>query len=56
MTEPTARYRTRALVLTGVLVAVLGVIVARLGAVDCGVGDFRAWLRRAAERMRKGAG
>ena len=31
MTEPTGRYRTRALVLTGLLVAILGAIVVRLG-------------------------
>jgi ribonuclease P protein component len=32
------------------------VIVARASAVKASVGDFRAWLRRAAERMVKGAG
>ena len=32
------------------------VIVARASAVKASVGDFRAWLRRAGERMVKGAG
>ena len=32
------------------------VIVARASAAGAGVEDFRAWLRRAASRMRKGAG
>lgn len=32
------------------------VVVARPSAVDASVGDFRLWLRRAAERMVKGAG
>lgn len=38
------------------LPAVDVVIVARASAVDASVGDFRAWLRRAADRMVKGAG
>ena len=32
------------------------VLVARASAVNASVGDFRAWLRRAADRMVKGAG
>jgi ribonuclease P protein component len=32
------------------------VVVARASAVTASVGDFRLWLRRAAERMVKGAG
>jgi len=32
------------------------VVVARASAVSAGVEDFRVWLRRAAVRMRKGAG
>ena len=32
------------------------VIVARASAVSAGVEDFRAWIRRAASRMNKGAG
>ncbi|MGZ6141881.1 MAG: ribonuclease P protein component [Myxococcales bacterium] len=38
------------------LPAVDVVIVARASAVKASVGDFRAWLRRAAPRMEKGAG
>lgn len=30
------------------------VLVARASAVDAGVADFRAWLRRASARMKKG--
>ena len=32
------------------------IVVARASAVNASVGDFRAWLRRAADRMVKGAG
>ena len=40
----------------GALPAVDLVVVARPSAVDAGVHDFRAFLRAAAARMRKGAG
>jgi ribonuclease P protein component len=40
----------------GGLPAVDLVIVARASSVDASVDEFRGWLRRAAVRMRKGAG